>query len=249
MVRPRSVSAAVARPRAGGRAGGDPGRARVRGAARLGAEPIRPRDLDRLLWGIGTWLGQGIIQNTPGTGSAGSWTTLKRTRAMIPTNPACAGTGRRRAAPHTDSCDIVGLLYVRRALSGGESSVVSATALYNAILREHPGLIDPLCRAFGSIRSARANADRSTAAHPGLQLFRREALRPLQQAADRARGQRSGHPLTPEQSEAVALVRSLSVDPSYGSIDLRGRHQLINNRTTFHARKPSRTVWTRTGSA
>ena len=209
-----------------------------------GLEPNRYGldDLDRLLWGIGTWLGQGIIQNTAGDRIG---RVMDHGEAYEGDDPYKSGVRGYRTTvglpPHTDSCDIVGLLCVRRALSGGESSVVSATALYNAILRERPDLIDPLCQGFRIDQVGKgANADQISSrripvfSYFGGKLSARYNKRQIELGAER-----SGHPLTPEQSEAVALVRSLSVDPSYRlPIDLApGDIQLINNRTTFHARE------------
>ena len=42
---------------------------------------------------------------------------------------------------HTDSCDIVGLLCLRKAKQGGESLLVSALAIYNEMLSARPDLV------------------------------------------------------------------------------------------------------------
>ena len=50
---------------------------------------------------------------------------------------------------HTDSCDVVGLLCMQQARSGGGSMLVSAASIYNAFLDERPELLcylfDPIC--------------------------------------------------------------------------------------------------------
>ncbi len=56
-----------------------------------------------------------------------------------------AGGGQRM---HTDSCDIVALMCVRAAKSGGASRISSAVAVHNAILAERPDLADRLYRGF-----------------------------------------------------------------------------------------------------
>src|SRR5439155_14544908 len=53
---------------------------------------------------------------------------------------------------HTDSGDVVGLLCLRRAESGGLSSVVSAVTIHNEILKRHPEYLAPLYRGFHYIR-------------------------------------------------------------------------------------------------
>jgi hypothetical protein len=41
---------------------------------------------------------------------------------------------------HTDSCDVVGLLCLREAKSGGDSLLVSSTTIFNELRRQDPGL-------------------------------------------------------------------------------------------------------------
>ena len=43
---------------------------------------------------------------------------------------------------HSDRCDVVGLLCVRKARSGGASRVVSSATIHNEVLRRRPDLID-----------------------------------------------------------------------------------------------------------
>jgi hypothetical protein len=53
---------------------------------------------------------------------------------------------------HTDSCDIVGLLCLKTAHSGGLSSIVSSMAIYNEMARRRPDLLDRLFRPFATDR-------------------------------------------------------------------------------------------------
>jgi len=46
-----------------------------------------------------------------------------------------------RQTHHTDSCDIVGLLCLRTAKSGGLSSLVSSTTIFNEMHRRRPDLL------------------------------------------------------------------------------------------------------------
>jgi hypothetical protein len=45
---------------------------------------------------------------------------------------------------HTDRCDVVGLLCVRQARSGGVSRIASSVAVYNEMLRRRPDLVERL---------------------------------------------------------------------------------------------------------
>jgi hypothetical protein len=48
---------------------------------------------------------------------------------------------RERQTHHTDSCDVVGLLCLRAAKSGGLSSLVSSTTIFNEMRRRRPDLL------------------------------------------------------------------------------------------------------------
>jgi hypothetical protein len=49
---------------------------------------------------------------------------------------------------HCDACDIVGLLCLQPAVSGGASRVVSTVTLFNELMRVHPDLASRVCEPF-----------------------------------------------------------------------------------------------------
>jgi hypothetical protein len=53
---------------------------------------------------------------------------------------------------HTDSCDIVGLLCLKTARSGGLSSIVSSMAIYNEMATRRPDLVRRLFQSFPTDR-------------------------------------------------------------------------------------------------
>ena len=59
---------------------------------------------------------------------------------------------RERQTHHTDSCDVVGLLCLRSAKSGGLSNLVSSTTIFNEMRRRRPDLVKVL---FNSIETDR----------------------------------------------------------------------------------------------
>ncbi|MSO77223.1 MAG: TauD/TfdA family dioxygenase [Alphaproteobacteria bacterium] len=59
---------------------------------------------------------------------------------------------RERQTFHTDSCDIVGLLCLKTAKSGGLGSIVSSMTIYNRMAAEHPDLLLRLCRPMTTDR-------------------------------------------------------------------------------------------------
>src|SRR5262249_26035054 len=91
-------------------------------------------DTECILWGIGTHLGTAVTQNTGGE-ILGHVFDHGRKYGEIDVR----GYETRAHLPfHTDSGDIIALLCLRRAKSGGLSSIVSSIALHNEILRCHP---------------------------------------------------------------------------------------------------------------
>jgi hypothetical protein len=90
-------------------------------------------DINIIYYGIGLHLGEPVRQNPKGDllGSVMNVgdTSLKTTR-VYETN--------LYLPYHSDPSDVVGLLCVRKAKSGGVSSLVSVAAVYNEILEHHP---------------------------------------------------------------------------------------------------------------
>ena len=93
-------------------------------------------DYALLYWGLGTHLGRGAVQSHRGdfmgyvrreeNGQARGYTTDMELRS------------------HTDFHEILSLAAVSGSASGGESGLVSALAIHNAIARERPELLAPL---------------------------------------------------------------------------------------------------------
>lgn len=90
-------------------------------------------DINIIYYGIGLHLGEPVRQNPKGEllGSVMNVgdTSLKTTR-VYETN--------LYLPYHSDPSDVVGLLCVRKAKSGGVSSLVSVAAVYNEMLEHHP---------------------------------------------------------------------------------------------------------------
>ena len=93
-------------------------------------------------WGIGTWLGQAVSQNAMGH-LLGHVIDLGRTNDDY---RARTYQTRDRQFFHADSCDVVGLLCIRKAKKGGLSAIVSSVTLYNEMLARSPELTAELFR-------------------------------------------------------------------------------------------------------
>src|SRR6266568_8884489 len=59
---------------------------------------------------------------------------------------------RERQTHHTDSCDVVGLLCLRAARSGGLSALVSSTTIFNEMRRQRPELLKLLFQPVATDR-------------------------------------------------------------------------------------------------
>jgi hypothetical protein len=114
-------------------------------------------DMKRLYWGLGTHLGRGLPQS--------------RQMEMLglvqeeEANPMIRGYRSSAAlGMHTDAFEIVGLMCVRRAEEGGESSLASALTMHNKILSERPELLEALYEGYYFVLQELQFTDRPTTA-------------------------------------------------------------------------------------
>jgi hypothetical protein len=113
------------------------GFALVRG---LPMERYALEDAATIYWGIGTWFGRPRSQNAKGH-------LLGHVRDVgYDLNDPNVRTYQttKRQHYHTDSVDLVALLCVRKAKSGGLSSLVSSVTAYNEMLARRPDLLPVL---------------------------------------------------------------------------------------------------------
>lgn len=101
-------------------------------------------DFERIYWGIGTHLGIAAVQNPKGD-RLGHVCFVP----VGPDNPVNrAYLGNHELVMHTDTQELVGLMCVQKAKSGGWSSFVSALSLHNEFVAERPDLLPPLYEGF-----------------------------------------------------------------------------------------------------
>src|SRR5207302_6640419 len=83
---------------------------------RLPVEDYSKDDLGLIFWGIGTHLGRGLSQSVMGD-------RLGHVQGLSRADPgARAHRHKQELSPHTDSCDLVGLLCLRNVQAGGGGS-------------------------------------------------------------------------------------------------------------------------------
>lgn len=99
-------------------------------------------DMCRMFWGLGTHFGHAVSQSLMGD-------RLGHVTNVSGDNPAERGyRSRRELDMHTDSDDILMMLCLQNARSGGQSRFVSALTVYNEMLATYPRLLPTLMRGF-----------------------------------------------------------------------------------------------------
>ena len=150
---------------------------------------------------------------------------------------------RERQTHHTDSCDVVGLLCLRAAKSGGLSSLVSSTTIFNEMRRRRPDLLRVLLDPIETDRRGEVPEDSKPyftipvfSYHDGLvsAIYQRQYI-------ESARRFPGVAPLTTQQIEALDLLDQLASDPKLnlmmelepGDIQLVHNHTILHDRTAF----------------
>src|SRR5499427_4925502 len=109
---------------------------------RLPVEDYSKDEIGLIFWGIGTHLGHGLSQSVMGD-------RLGHVKDFSREDPlARAYRNKQELSPHTDSCDLVGLMCLRNAESGGVSRLTSAISVHNIMLDECPETLARLYRGY-----------------------------------------------------------------------------------------------------
>jgi hypothetical protein len=195
----------------------------------LPAERLPQEVVEVIYWGIGLHLGVGVSQSAAGD----------RLGHVFDRGAADQERYYTRGGAlefHMDPVDVVGLLCLRTALSGGASRIVSAGEVHNVILAERPDLLRILRRGF---HNSRRGHGQGTSAAPvpvfadavhGLECY--FLPQTIRQAAE------EGYPLSALEKEAIALIGAVANRSGlYLDMDFRmGDIQFLSNRTILHAR-------------
>lgn len=190
-----------------------------------------------LYWGIGLYFGVPVSQNADGhlLGHV-------KDAGYAPGDPRRRGYQTPEALRHhTDSCDIVGLMCLRGAKSGGLSSITSAGAVHNAMLQARPDLLEVLYRPFHISRIGEVPAGKQRAYT--IPIFNRfgGCLTSIYPARDLRMAQHEPGipPLTAAQEAALALLDeyaetfSLKMDIEPGDIQFLHNHTILHGRTEY----------------
>jgi hypothetical protein len=148
---------------------------------------------------------------------------------------------RGRQDFHTDGSDLVGLLCLHAAESGGESRIASSAAVYNEMLRRRPDLVDVLYEPLYWDR----NDEQSVGEDPffALPVFSDVNGAPRTFYIGWYIRDAQRHPqvprLTRAQIDAMELLETIANDPEFHlEMSFRpGDIQFLNNAKILHARE------------
>ena len=150
---------------------------------------------------------------------------------------------RERQTFHTDSCDVVGLLCLQTAKSGGLSSLVSSTTIFNEMRRRRPDLLRVLMEPIETDR--RGEVPEGGKPYFNIPVFnyheRLVSTIYQRQYIESARRFPGVEPLSPLQIEALDLLDQLANDPQLnlmmelqpGDIQFVHNHTILHDRTAF----------------
>ncbi len=148
-----------------------------------------------------------------------------------------------RQSFHTDSSDVVGLLCLNTAQTGGDSLLVSAETLFNRMRQMRPDLLAILMQPIATDRRGEV----PQGADPWFEIpvlswhANRLSVMYQRQYIDSAQRFSGAPRLTPQHVEALDLFDSLANDPelnfsmrlSRGDIQFVYNHALLHDRTGF----------------
>ncbi len=142
---------------------------------------------------------------------------------------------------HTDTCDIVSLMCVRGAKSGGASRIVSAAAVHNRLLETRPDLL-ALCYEGFVCRRMPLDAELGSGVVLKTVGFFSRASGALSTNLSGDYPRRAAAAgdvtLTPQQLEALEVLQEIARSPEF-YLDMaigEGDIQFLNNRAILHGR-------------
>lgn len=187
-------------------------------------------------WALGVHAGDPVSQNGKGH-VLGHVTNL----GLNYSDPEVRGYQTSARLPyHTDSSDMVGLLCLRKARSGGLSSIVSSTTIWNELVRSRPDLAQALLDGFHRTRWGEIPAGQKPYASSPIfaPLNGRIFSSYVRSAIQKAQAMEVVPRLTPLQIEAMDHLDALAADPRlHLDMDLApGDMQFVSNYSVYHSR-------------
>ncbi len=210
-----------------------------RGFAVMRGLPIQRYDMRQAataFFGIGAYLGNARSQNAKGHVLGH----VKDLGLDVKDPTVRIYQTHERQTYHTDSCDIVGLLCLKTARSGGLSALVSSTTIFNEMRRRRPDLLRLLFEPVATDRRGEVPAGMKPYFEIPVFSWYQGYLTAIYQRQYIESGQRFAEAprLTPQHTEALDLFDSLANDPALNMhMEFRpGDLQFVHNHTLLHDR-------------
>jgi hypothetical protein len=212
-----------------------------RGFVRLRGLPVEGRPIEEsatLYWGLGTYFGTARSQNAKGHLLGHVYDLGQGLSATNPLLRSYQTAERQRF--HIDRADLVALLCLRRAKSGGASAIVSSMTLHNVMAERRPDLLERLYRPFPTDRRGEIPENKAPFYEAPVfneydgrvsVLYSRLHIGSSQRFPEAPR-------LLPEDLEALDMFGELANDPEL-RLDMHfapGDVQILHNHTILHAR-------------
>ena len=206
----------------------------------LPVDELSEEGVRTLCWGIGLNLGVARPQ-----GKKSQFMSDVRAEGGQYRSPTGRGYNTNSALDfHSDACDVVALLCIRTAKSGGESLASSAVAAHNEMLRVRPDLVEILYQPF--VYSRQGEEAPEEPPYFEMPIFgQRDGRFVCRHVRNHIRGAQESFPdiprLTPLQLEAldcldVTLAREdlcfrMNLEP--GDVQFMNNHVVLHSRTGF----------------
>ncbi len=194
------------------------------------------QDASTIYWGIGQHMGVPVSQN-----AAGDLLGHVRDTGRSIADPSVRGYQTRIRLPyHTDGSDVVGLLCFRPARSGGLSSIVSSTTVFNEVVRRRADLVDLMYEPFFYDR----REEQSPGEEPwypspiACYVDGKLSIRYIRGFIESAQRFPEVPRLTERQRELLDVIDAITMDPEVELLmDFEpGDMQFVNNYVILHSR-------------
>lgn len=195
-------------------------------------------DASRIYWGIGMHLGQPVTQN-----SRAHLLGHVKDEGVAYGHSTRGYNTKAKLNFHTDNCDVVGLLCLRTARTGGLSRITSSNSIFNEILRRDPSLLEPLFEGFVYDLKGEHLPGRSPLSHK-IPVFSecndkiscryiRNAIMPgfIKSNVEPSAKQLAAMDLFDELAQSPELCFEMEMEP--GDMQMLNNHVIVHSRTEF----------------
>ena len=190
-------------------------------------------DLEKLYWGLCTYLGTGVTQN-----SEAGLIHYITDGELRPQNGARILGKPRPVGLHVDLSDCVSFFCVRQAPDDPHSLVASSMTVYNEILRQHPEYLPRLYEGFiwNRIETYPSETPFSNFKVPAFSTAGGKLTCRFHPGWIRGGMKKASQVLTDKETEMFDFINETAVANSYAFPLAKGDIIFCNNYTVFHGR-------------